>query len=576
MMRHTFFSIKNPVILGLILITFSVLLYLPAMKGDFIFDDIHLVQNSPITQNPNFLKEFVGQAFGDPLGKDARSKDLEKGMQYYRPLVSLSFWLDYKLWGLNAAGFHLTNILLHMVNVLLLFLLVLRFVDHTLAAFASACLFAAFPTNFENVAWISGRTDVLALLFLLLSAHCLFSFIRSGSARDTLAAAFFFFLALLSKETVILSLLIYAYFVFIHGSQGTNRPKVYFLLTFAIAIMLFLLFRSRAIGLPHMNFSNLPLAALFSGIGFYLSRLLFPFFLGFSIPEERVLHAPVYFLLGAGLCLFFSAALVYFLSKKKPLPVYLAMGILSFLLLLPSLFILFFENPVSLLAWRFLYLPVAAAVPLFAIFLSRILRPLSFGLLAAALAASFTVELLPHARHFGQSDRDFWLTLQHVERESRLFRLNHAAVLISVNEPKAEAMLGPFIADRTSFMADFFDRRALEIGAFHFTAKNDLPKARYYFAMLFSHYKDQPLNVYFQYATFLAKSGNPGQGQEIVLHYLRIFPENHDVLLHAANFFMSAGDPAQALALLKKDFQLFPTNAVQNKIKRIAAGQKQN
>ncbi|MCX6557042.1 MAG: glycosyltransferase family 39 protein [Candidatus Aminicenantes bacterium] len=527
------------------------------------------MKNSPITQNPNFLNKFLWQAFGDPLGKDARSQDLEKGMQYYRPLVSFSFWLDYKLWGLNAAGFHLTNMLLHSLNVLLLFLLVARCFNDWLAAFAAASLFAVFPTNFENVAWISGRTDLLALLFLLLSAHCFFTFVRSGHKRDTVTAALFFFLALLSKEAVILSLLVYIYAALIYGEKGSLHPKIYFLLTFSIAVMLFFLFRSSAVEVPRVNFSIIPPAALFSGIGFYLSRGLFPFFLGFSIPDEKVLHAPGYFLFGIGFCLFLGGAVVYFLVKKKSPPVYLPWGMLSFLLLLPSLFILFFENPVSLLAWRFMYLPLAAAVPMLAVFLARRMRPFFYGLLVTILLATFAIELLPHVRHYGQSDRAFWLNLRHLERESRLFRLNHAANLISVNEQKAAALLEPFIADRTSFMADFFNRRALEIGAFHFTASNDLKKAQYYFDVLFSRYAEQPLNVYFQYAVFLAKSGNREKGREIVMYYLRVFPENHEVLLHAADFYLLIRDYSRALQILQKDFRLFPTNFVQERIGKL-------
>jgi tetratricopeptide (TPR) repeat protein len=88
--------------------------------------------------------------------------------------------------------------------------------------------------------------------------------------------------------------------------------------------------------------------------------------------------------------------------------------------------------------------------------------------------------------------------------------------------------------------------------------------------------KEQPLNVYFQYAYFLAKSGNPEKGQEIVLHYLRIFPENHEVLLHAADFYLLTRDYPRVLQLLQKDFQLFPTQAVLERIKKLQANRQQD
>jgi tetratricopeptide (TPR) repeat protein len=228
------------------------------------------------------------------------------------------------------------------------------------------------------------------------------------------------------------------------------------------------------------------------------------------------------------------------------------------------------------LAWRFLYIPLAAAIPLFATFLSRILRPMFFCLLVAALVLFYAAELLPHVRHYGLNDREFWLNLHHVERESRIFRLNHATVLLPVNEQKAVFLLESLIKDKSSYQADFFRRRALEIVAIYCTSVNHLEKARSYFSTLFSEYKEQPLNVYFQYANFLAKSGNPEKGQEIVSYYLQVFPENHEVLLHGADFFLLTKNYPRALQLLQKDFQLFPTNAVLERIRKLRLNQQQD
>lgn len=575
-MEKKIYSKSTLLICGLILFVFNILMFLPAMKGDFVFDDIHLVRNSPITQNPNFLNNFLWQAFGDPLGKDANSKEFEKDVRYYRPLTSFSLWLDFKLWRFNAAGFHLTNILIHSFNVILLFLLIFRIFGNSLSAFASASLFSVFPTHFENVAWISGRTDLLALFFLLISAHFFLSFLKNESSRDTLLAALFFFLALLSKETVILSFIVFACLFLLYSRKSVQLTWLSFVLSFSIVFLFIFLLRQKIVGFPSLTFSVLPLGSLFSGLGFYLARMVFPFFLGLSVPDEKILHSTVYLFLGIVFCLSLIAAFSYFLFKKKSLPFYLLWGLLSFLLLLPSLLILFFANPMSLLAWRFLYIPLAAAIPLLATFLSRILRPMLYCLLVATLVLFYGVELLPHVRHYGQSDRDFWINLPHVERESRIFRLNHAAILFSVNEKKAAILLESLIKDRSSYQADLFRRRALEIGAFYCTSVNHLEKARYYFAILFAQYKEQPLNDYFQYAYFLAKSGNPKKGQEIILHYLEVFPENHEVLLHGAEFFLLTRDYPRALELLQKDFQLFPTKAVLERIRKLQANQQQN
>ncbi len=570
-MDKNIYSKNTLLICGLALFVLNILLFLPAMKGDFIFDDIHLVRDSPITQSPSFLRDFLWQAFGDPMGKDVNSKEFEKDVQFYRPLTSFSFWLDFKLWGFNTAGFHLTNILVHAFNVILLFLLVFRIFGALGSAFASALLFSLFPTHFESVAWISGRTDLLALFFLLVSAHFFLSFLKKGSSSRTLLSALFFFLALLSKETVILSFFIFACLFWFYGRRRGRREWLSFVLGFALVLLLFFSLRYRVVGFPPMAYSALSVGTLFTGLGFYLTRMVFPFFLGFSVPDEKILNSTVFLLLGIGFCFWLVSAGVYFLCKKKSVPFYSLWLLLSFLLLLPSLFILFFANPMSLLAWRFLYLPLAAAVPLLAVCLSRALKPTFFVLLVAALALSYGMELLPHVRHYGQSDRDFWLRLPHLQRESRFYRFNHAVALLPVDEIKAAALLQPFIDDRTSFLADFFQRRALEAGAFFYSDAGDLEKARYYFTTLFSRFKEQPLSVYFQYANFLARSGAPEKGKKIVDGYLRIFPENHIVLLHATDFYRLLGDQARFLALLERDFRLFPTAAVLKEIHDLKA-----
>lgn len=575
-MGNKIFPKKTLFIYGLILITFNVLVFLPSMKGDFVFDDIHLVRNSPITQNPDFLRHFLWQAFGDPLGKDANSKEFEKDIQYYRPLTSFSFWLDFKLWGFNAAGFHLTNILIHSFNVVLLFLLIFRIFSNFLSAFASAFLFSVFPTHFENVAWISGRTDLLALFFLLVSAHFFLSFLKNESSRDTLLAALFFFLALLSKEVVILSFIVFACFFLLYSKKSVRLPWLSFVLSFSTFFLIFFLLRQKVIGFPSLTFSVLPPGFLFSGLGFYLARIVFPFFLGLSVPDEKILYSTVYLFLGIVFCLLLIVAFSYFLIKKKSLPFYLLWVLLIFLLLLPSLFILFFANPMSLLAWRFLYLPLAAAIPMLVIILSRILRPTVCFLLVAGVAFFYVAELRPHVRYYGQSDREFWLHLDNLQRESRPFRYNHAVALFTVDEKKAALLLDSLVADRTSYLADFFQRRALEAGAFFYAATNNLEKARDYYTILFSRFKEHPLNVYFQYACFLARSGDPQKGLGIVSHYLRVFPENHQVLLHAVDFFLLVDDYPRALELLQKDFQLFPTKAVLERIRKLQTNQQQN
>lgn len=92
---------------------------------------------------------------------------------YYRPVSALSLWLDYRIWGLDPLGFHLSNVLLHAACAALVVLACERLGLGRAASAFAGILFAVHPVHGENVAWISGRTDVVAFLFAIgsLLAH---------------------------------------------------------------------------------------------------------------------------------------------------------------------------------------------------------------------------------------------------------------------------------------------------------------------------------------------------------------------------------------------------------------------
>src|SRR6185436_11739611 len=91
------------------------------------------------------------------------AKAPETAVATYRPLALASLAVDYQLWGLHPAGFHLTSVVLHILATLALFALMRRLVGSNRAAAALALLFALHPANAEAVAWINGRSEVLAL-----------------------------------------------------------------------------------------------------------------------------------------------------------------------------------------------------------------------------------------------------------------------------------------------------------------------------------------------------------------------------------------------------------------------------
>lgn len=137
----------------------AVLPFLPALGGAFLtFDD-----DVYVTANPMVRDGLSARGLAWAL------RSFETGN--WHPLTWASLMLDAGLHGLAPGGFHLTNLLLHGANAVLVFALVARIVGSAPVAAAGAIAWAVHPLRVESVAWISERKDVLSALFGLLAIH---------------------------------------------------------------------------------------------------------------------------------------------------------------------------------------------------------------------------------------------------------------------------------------------------------------------------------------------------------------------------------------------------------------------
>ncbi len=127
---------------------------------------------------------------------------------FFRPIVIASYRIDYNLWGDDSFGFHLTNIVLHSINSLLLYFLALKLGFKRIGSAVAALLFGIFPSNPEAVTWISGRYDVLSLTWILVSFHFWCEGRLRDDARWLLCAAAAYLIAILSKEGAAAGLLL--------------------------------------------------------------------------------------------------------------------------------------------------------------------------------------------------------------------------------------------------------------------------------------------------------------------------------------------------------------------------------
>ena len=133
----------------------TVAVYGNSLVNGFVWDDEFIIVNDPAVRDPSGAATLMF------------SPDVVK--PYYRPLNRASYLLDYRLFGMRPAGFHAVNVLIHLLNVLLLYLLGLRIFRSAAPAVLAAALFAVHPVNAEAVNFLSARNTLLCLFFVLSS-----------------------------------------------------------------------------------------------------------------------------------------------------------------------------------------------------------------------------------------------------------------------------------------------------------------------------------------------------------------------------------------------------------------------
>ena len=173
--------------------------YLNTLHNLFVYDDTTQVVNNPYLQNFHHLKEIFTTPVWSFLGGDYPHN-------YYRPLMSFGYLLCYQFLGPIPLAFHLVNLVLNLLVVLLLFFVTWRMFNDRLLAFVAAGLFAVHPIHSESVAWIAAITDLELALFYLLTFWFFLGLSKWRGRRlilGQLSMAVSFALALLAKEPAV-------------------------------------------------------------------------------------------------------------------------------------------------------------------------------------------------------------------------------------------------------------------------------------------------------------------------------------------------------------------------------------
>ncbi len=326
-------------------IILALIVYLPVFKAGFVNwdDDDYVVKNYTITSFKNI--------------SDIVSKPLQGN---YHPVTMLLLAMNYAISGLNARSYHVVNLILHLLNVLLVFLFVRRLTGNKpWLAFVTALLFAVHPLHTESVAWVSERKDVLYSFFFLAGLHIYIRYTQNRKLTTYLAVMGLFILSLLSKPAAVIFPVVLLAIDFYFGKLNTSRTwieKVPFLLLSA-GMGLLTLVAQRQQGAV-ADASIFPFVSRFFfgfyGIMMYLVKSIWPLNLCTFYPFPAVnqpLPAAYYFSPFIGLALI----VVFIMTARKKRMI--AFAILFYLINL-ALVLQFLAVGSAVIADRYAYLPL--------------------------------------------------------------------------------------------------------------------------------------------------------------------------------------------------------------------------
>lgn len=367
----------------------------------FVYDDTRQILGNPLIQR----SELYGKALTSDVWAFKGGNDIAAS-NYYRPTFVAWMIVNWRLFGPSAMGWHVTGVLLHVAVCLLLFVFLLRLGCERPTAAVIAALFAIHPVHVENVAWISGATDPLLAVFLLISLMLAREFASldkasSVSPRGVVllgSSVATFLLAVGSKEIALFCVPLYWLIFHSFGSDNSRSgfAAVKPTLLYLGAGVAFFVVRARILGsivLPVEDpvagshaFLSIPQV-----IGFYLRQIFFPVWLG---PAHPVRPVESFGFADFVLPLAISAAAIYLLWQIARTSALQTFGLASFALtLLPALNLASFGTE-HIVHDRYLYLPLAGILIVIVPAITRYLSAKDITAARPVLTAVFVILLL--------------------------------------------------------------------------------------------------------------------------------------------------------------------------------------
>ena len=286
---------QNPWFWAALAAAFTLLLYLPALSNGFVnWDDGDYSYNQPLIRHLD--AENLRRIWTEPIAAN------------YHPLTMMSLAINYAVAGDSPFGYHLVNVLLHVLNVLLVFVFCYQLTRRKIyVSFAVALFFGIHPLHVESVAWVSERKDVLYTFFYIAALITYLRYINQGNRKELIYTFVLFLLSLFSKPAAVtlpLALLLLDYYAQKRHLQQTAVwvEKIPFLLLSLLFGWLTIKAQAPTAIAEFTNYTIPQKIMLASyGLVIYIVKLFLPFNLAALHPYPHLTanHAlpPLYFLM---------------------------------------------------------------------------------------------------------------------------------------------------------------------------------------------------------------------------------------------------------------------------------------
>lgn len=333
---------------------------------------------------------------------------------YYRPILTISFILDALFFKDNFRGYHLTNLILHLVSIVLVYKLMLRLEVQRYVALFVTLIFALHPVLMQTIAWVPGRNDSLLLVFSISNFLYFLNYLRSGSLKDFLFFLFFAFLAVFVKETAILFLLILLVYLFLilDWKRYIKRSLPLFFAFMFIFILWYFMAASFSDKqgnylsyLFHTNWLSYFPKVIIPGYLIYFGKVIWPFNLS-VFPVLDLNNSNIKF--GILFLIFLFLSFFLFVSKKRRK--IFVFGLIWFLVLLfPTLINLMPGEPCIIFEHR-LYLPFVGLILSFSQinFIKLVLSYRKYLLLLSLFLVVFFWRVNRNHIYAFKDSRSFW------------------------------------------------------------------------------------------------------------------------------------------------------------------------